>query len=887
MPNRNDLTVWYQRLGISARTQALIDHIRSSHPARRVGGGRANVSGRYPSRKMGVTIQFESHRVELAAIYEMEHSPDVLEYYDQPPSIKLFYDSLAGKRLAVLHTPDFFVIRQNEAGWEEWKTEEDLHRLQERSPNRYQWQDGRWRCPPGEAHAHPCGLFYRVRSSKEIHWTYQRNIQFLEDYLRIDPSILPLPTEAREKILAYTNALPGISLEELLERTAEFATPDDVYRLIAADYLYVDLDRAALAEPEKVQVFPHHTTVAQALSSKDRPPLSRSETFMPSALVTWDGRKWQIVNVGEHHVDILGENRSLIELPLDAFESLAKDGRIKQIGPPTGDTRTAMVIEAIGRGNGRDLEVANQRTELLRLHASGEPMPGGTQASARSLRRWAAARREAERELGDGYVALIPRLAWRGNYQPKLPELSRKLMQKFIETEYETHKQKTRHAVWIALRLACQQQDVVAPCYKTFCRAVRSRSGPDQDRKRQGERAAYRHEPFYWELELKTPRHGDRPFEIAHIDHTELDVETVSSRTGRLLGRPWLTLMMDAFSRRVLASYLTFDPPSYRSCMMALRDCVRRNGRLPQILVMDGGAEFRSIYFESVLARFECIQKTRPPAKARFGAILERLFGTTNLQFVHNLEGNTQATRNVREVTRSVSPRRHAVWTLPMLEERLGNFFYEIYDMQPHPALGQSPREEFARGMARFGPRFHRLVAYDDDFLMATSPTTSKGTAKVVEGHGVKINHLYYWCEAFRHPDLAGQQVEVRFDPFDLGTAFAFVHRQWATCHSEHYLTFRGRSQREIMLATQELKRIRQTHAREYNITGSRLAEFLESIEAEEKLLQQRLRDAEASVIRTHASGCERSLDAQPSAMASEPLSFNEENIVPEVYGEF
>jgi putative transposase len=83
------------------------------------------------------------------------------------------------------------------------------------------------------------------------------------------------------------------------------------------------------------------------------------------------------------------------------------------------------------------------------------------------------------------------------------------------------------------------------------------------------------------ELELKTPRHGDRPFEIGHIDHTELDVEVVCSRTGRVLGRPWMTLLIDAYSRRYLAIYLTFDPPSYRSCMMVLRECVRRYKRLP------------------------------------------------------------------------------------------------------------------------------------------------------------------------------------------------------------------------------------------------------------------------------------------------------------------
>jgi len=68
----------------------LISSIRSSGPSRRVGGGSANVCGRYPSKKMGVTIQFESHRVELAGVYEMEHSASVLEYFDQAPPIKLY-----------------------------------------------------------------------------------------------------------------------------------------------------------------------------------------------------------------------------------------------------------------------------------------------------------------------------------------------------------------------------------------------------------------------------------------------------------------------------------------------------------------------------------------------------------------------------------------------------------------------------------------------------------------------------------------------------------------------------------------------------------------------------------------------------------------------------
>src|SRR5215468_8449161 len=131
MLDDSEVMAWYARHGSSERARSVIDHIRSSAPARRVGGGKRNVTGRYPSRKMGVTIQFESHRVELAAIYELEHDSDVLEYYDQPPSFKLDYRSSSGRHLGVLHTADFFVIRKDRAGWEECKTHDELVSLSE------------------------------------------------------------------------------------------------------------------------------------------------------------------------------------------------------------------------------------------------------------------------------------------------------------------------------------------------------------------------------------------------------------------------------------------------------------------------------------------------------------------------------------------------------------------------------------------------------------------------------------------------------------------------------------------------------------------------------------------------------------------------------------
>jgi len=174
---------WCDRLQLSEEARKYIIEIRSSAPSRAVNGGRKSVSGRFPSRKMGVTIQFESHRVELPYIYELENDSTVLEYYDQPPQIKLSYQSPNGRNLAHFYTPDFFVIRINSAEWVECKPEEELQRLFGKNPNRYSLDDDqKWHMPPGETFAAQFELSFRVWSNAEINWTLQRNLEFLQDY---------------------------------------------------------------------------------------------------------------------------------------------------------------------------------------------------------------------------------------------------------------------------------------------------------------------------------------------------------------------------------------------------------------------------------------------------------------------------------------------------------------------------------------------------------------------------------------------------------------------------------------------------------------------------------------------------------------------------------
>lgn len=254
MFENDELANWRVRNNLCELARKKIEQIRNSDPARHVQSGRGNVPGRYPSKKMGRTIQFESHRNELAAIFEYEHDETVCEFYDQPSRIKLDYKGPSGKRLSILHTPDFFVMRDNAAGWEECKTEEELQQLTEHNPNRYHKdEEGTWRCPPGEAYAERYSFYYRVRINKCINWTYQRNINFLEDYLRID--VPPVTDESCRIICDLVSTLPNLTLQELYVKTDGQISRDDIHALIGAEEIYVNLTAALLCEPDRVHIF--------------------------------------------------------------------------------------------------------------------------------------------------------------------------------------------------------------------------------------------------------------------------------------------------------------------------------------------------------------------------------------------------------------------------------------------------------------------------------------------------------------------------------------------------------------------------------------------------------------------------------------------------------
>ena len=638
-------------------------------------------------------------------------------------------------------------------------------------------------------------------------------------------------------------AQPGVRLAEILEPKSEI-TADMVYALVAAEALHVDLTAVPLGEHQDVRLF------ADAASAAALPHISLPSA--PSLLHTslsWGGRIYVLIELNADHVLLQGEFGEPMSLPRAFFHRLIEQGAMRQVTSVDAEPARFETRKILNQTGPEAMKVADTRLMAVQALLYGSLSEIAVTVSTRTLRRWKAHYLQAEANSGCGYLGLIPQTSKRGNRTPKSDAVARELLEEAIKQEYGEARQREKIAVYRGYEQACEKRGVAPLTLRTFYRHLKVAVTTEIETQRVGTRAMYAEQLPYLYLEYHTPVHGDRPFAIVHIDHTLLDIELVAQASGRNLGRPWATFLMDAFSRRLLAVYLTFDPPSYRSCMIILRICVRRYGRMPQSIVVDGGKEFESQYFDHLLTRYLCQKTVRPPAQPRFGSVIERLFGTAHTTFLHQLLGNTQASKVPRTVTREVDPRRLAVWALGDLYTFLCEWGYEVYDQMDHPALDQTPRAMFVNGLAKGGERRNRGIAYDDVFIKATMPTSRSEQGKIQKGKGIKLFGHYYQNEVFVSQELAGQSVPIRYDPFDIGILYAFVQNQWILCKSQFYAMLSGRSERELAIITAELRKAAQGDKASAGLSAARLAAFLEKAEGHQAWLLQRMKDQESRPI--------------------------------------
>src|SRR5215213_9669804 len=100
------------------------------------------------------------------------------------------------------------------------------------------------------------------------------------------------------------------------------------------------------------------------------------------------------------------------------------------------------------------------------------------------------------------------------------------------------------------------------------------------------------------------------------------------------------------------------------------------------------------------------------------------------------------------------------------------------------------------------------------------------------------LHCAYYGVRPWLDPEVVGSSLPVRYDPFNAGIAYVFIEKAggWIECRSEHYAIFRGLTERQIQIITEELRQRRNLHGKQIN--ARMLALFIQEVLQEEKTLK-------------------------------------------------
>ncbi|MEM5371646.1 DDE-type integrase/transposase/recombinase [Paraburkholderia azotifigens] len=828
--SKEEMHAAFKEWGTPEAGQIYILESRTLAPTRQCSARKGNIVSRYTSRKMGTRLTTESKRVEFPAVVKADFDGFTHEIYCQPKQVKIptvvrRFASSRGKvteyTVEIPCTPDVLSLGDYGPFLDEWKTESELKDSARNNPQRfYKSEDGTWHCPEREAFFKEMGITYRVRSSEEHDDLFASNLEHLAAYLLDDAR--PVTEDAWSAIekavrkgggavslaalnrLAYRDETPWNEDIVLPTPTGRFRL-DDVLKAIADQLLFVDLYYDDLSDPYEVVVCSTPEQL-EAIKWRRPPPHAVSEHFVLNADIGTEfmlrGRAevFSISAMPKGKVFYRDtESKICEELPENAFQRMMLSRDIQLLSSVK---TTAQLLAENPPVSDERVQKTRRRFELLKmLEQTDVPHV----ESVRTIQRWRAMMREAGdsrplqmlallprrpggrgRQIGDDVLSLVKEVALGAN-NPTNPSTA---------NSFDEFKE------------LCKDRGI-KPCSKNTFYA---RSAQFRDiRAREGPRRAYNQEPAVWYLHRHDKIHGGRPFHRVHIDHTKLDIIIkIRGRGGRVYRlRPWLTVVIDAETRAVLAFYLAAHPPSTVSCMMALRAMVALHKRVPDFIVCDNGKEFHSKAFDKFCDMNDITIDYRPAHESRFGNVVERLFGVANKRLIHRLVGTSKATQHVRTLTRSVDPIYANHLNFVQLHGLLEHFFFVEYNQEtPHPAHDHTPEQYMHNRFIETGRRLTRLRPYDMQFMLQTliPVASNNGTRTVSPTMGVKVGPVWYWTDEFaatRHKD---RSIPVYVDMWDVSVAYVIIRGQWHKCVSNLLLRYQKLTAIELRYVLYEVR---------------------------------------------------------------------------------
>jgi putative transposase len=245
------------------------------------------------------------------------------------------------------------------------------------------------------------------------------------------------------------------------------------------------------------------------------------------------------------------------------------------------------------------------------------------------------------------------------------------------------------------------------------------------------------------------------PLHLVEIDHTRLDIDVLDEKTGIVIGRPWVTLGIDVYTRMVWCMHLSFEPPSANKVRKAIEQGIlfKKSKEMygtskewemfgiPKNIVLDNGSEFSNIEIKRVINEvLKSNVRYRPVATPRYGGTIERLFRTLNMGLIHQLEGTRKS--NVPDLG-EYNSEKNALLTLEDLNEILIRFIADIYHYEEHrglPLESNTPIIRYYEGLKISG--FPDFIEEDEieEFKIDLLPKLLKPYTK----EGIRINNVFY-----------------------------------------------------------------------------------------------------------------------------------------------
>jgi len=269
-------------------------------------------------------------------------------------------------------------------------------------------------------------------------------------------------------------------------------------------------------------------------------------------------------------------------------------------------------------------------------------------------------------------------------------------------------------------------------------------------------------------FEIVYRHRADRPNAVWQADHTQLDLITLDANGKEV--RPWLTTVIDDYSRAVAGYLVFYGAPSALNTSLALRQAIWRKGNpdwqvcgIPDLLYVDHGSDFTSIHLDQVSMdlRFEIVYSTvaRPQGRGK----VERLFRTINTELLSELPGHLQNGE-------LASPPR---LSLPELDKAIGSYIVSEYNGRVHSAIQEAPLDAWCG--EGWLPRMPDSLEELDSLLVMVA------RSRRVQRDGIRFEGL-----RFTSPTLAayvGEPVTIRYDPRDVSEIRVF-HRNDFLCRA-------------------------------------------------------------------------------------------------------